>query len=97
MNLHAIPSYELLLKHLPKVKADELGVTTQYLADFLQVKLMGLRDNLGGIEILESDGEIYDPSIGDSSRADWYNRKTGRLHIAHFKTSGSTMGRTYDF
>jgi hypothetical protein len=94
--MHAIPSYELLLKYLPKVKA-EFGVTTQYLAAFLQVKLMGLRDNLGGIEIRETDGKIYDPSLGDSSRADWYNRNTGRLYIAHFKTSGSTMGRPYDF
>ena len=58
--MHAIPSYELLLKYLPKVKA-ELGVTTQYLAAFLQVKLMGLLDNLGGIEIRETDGKIYDP------------------------------------
>jgi len=41
--------------------------------------------------------KIYDFSIGDSSRVDWYNRKTRRLYIAHFKTSGSTMGRPYDF
>ena len=72
-------------------------MTTKYLAAFLQVKLIGLRDNLGGIEICETDGKIYDPSLGDSSRADWYNRKTRRLYIAHFKTSRSTMGRSYDF
>ena len=94
--MHAIPSYELLLKYLTKVKA-EVGVTTQYLATFLQVKLMGLRDNLGGIKIRETDGKIYDPSLGDSSRADWYNRNTGMLYIAHFKTSGATIGRPYDF
>jgi hypothetical protein len=58
---------------------------------------MGLRDNLGGIEIRETDGKIYNPSLGDSSRADWYNRNSGRLYIAHFKTSGSAMGRPYDF
>jgi hypothetical protein len=81
---------------LPKTKA-ELGVTTQYLAAFLQVKLMGLRDDLGGFEIREFDGRNYDPSLGDSSRADWYNRKSGRLYIAHFKTSGTKMGRLYDF
>ena len=94
--LHAVPSYEMLLRYLPKIK-DKLGVSTKYLAAYLQVKLLGLRDNLGGIEIRDTDGKIYDPSIGDSSRADWYNRKSGRLYIAHFKTSGSTMGRPYDF
>jgi len=94
--LHAVPSYEMLLRYLPKIK-DKLGMTTKYLAAYLQVKLLGLRDNLGGIEIRESDGKMYDPSIGDSSRADWYNRKSGRLYIAHFKTSGSTMGRPSNF
>ncbi len=55
----------MLLRYLPKIK-EKLGVSTKYLATFLQVKLLGLRDNLGGIEIRESDGKVYDPSIGDS-------------------------------
>jgi len=60
----------MLLRYLPKIK-EKLGVSTKYLAAFLQAKLLGLRDNLGGIEIRESDGKMYDSSIGDSSRADW--------------------------
>jgi hypothetical protein len=54
---------------LPKIK-EKLGDSTKYLAALLQVKLLGLRDNLVGNEIRESDGKMYDPSTGDSSRAD---------------------------
>ena len=68
--LHAIPSYEILLRYLPKIKA-KIGVTAKCLAVFLQVKHFGLRGDLGGIEIRDSDGNIYDPSIRDGSRADW--------------------------
>ena len=94
--LHAVPSYEMFLRYLPKIKT-KFGVTTKYLAAFLQVRLLGMRDDLGGIEICDSNGEIYDPSIGDGSRADWHNLKSGGLHIAHFKTSGMNIGKPYDF
>jgi len=69
----------------------------QYLACYLQVKLFGLRDNLGGIELRDSDGREFDPSVGEPSRKDWYNKRTGRLYISHFKTQGSAKGRPYDF
>jgi len=57
-----------------------------------------MRDNLGGVEIFYTAGEFYDPSIGDGSRRDRYNRNTGQLYISHFKTQGSAaVGRPYDF
>jgi Fe-S oxidoreductase len=35
--------------------------------------------------------------MGESSREDWYNRRTGRLYISHFKTNKSRLGSPYDF
>ena len=88
--LNAIPSLKLLSSFLPKIK-DKYGAgSTTYLACFLQVRLWGLRDNLGGIEIRDTDGSIYDPAIGEESRKDWYNRRTGQLYISHFKTQDSS-------
>jgi hypothetical protein len=52
---------------------------------------------LGGIKILETDGRKFDPTIGDPSREDWYNRRTGFLYISHFKTDKSAMGTPYEF
>ena len=52
---------------------------------------------LGWVEILETAGGLYDPSIGDGSRRDWYSRNTGQLYICHFKKQGSAAGRPYDF
>ena len=46
---------------------------------------------------METAGGLNDPSIGDRSRRDWYNRTTGQLYISHFKTQGSAAGRSYDF
>ncbi len=63
----------------------------------LQVRLFGLRDKFCGVEILETAGGFYDPSIGDGSRGDWYSRNTGQLYISHFKKQGSAAGRPYDF
>jgi hypothetical protein len=94
--LHAVPSYEMLVRYLPKIK-DKVGASTGWLAALLQVKLLGLRDNLGGVEIRRDDGPVYNPTAGDSSRDDWYNRTTGRLYIAHFKTAGARFGTPYDF
>jgi hypothetical protein len=52
---------------------------------------------LGGVEIRETNVDFYDPSVGDSSRRDWYIKTTGQLYISHFKTQGSNAGRPYDF
>jgi hypothetical protein len=73
------------------------ATSTDYLACLLQENLFGLRDNLGGILIRDTDGGVFDPTIGDPSRKDWYNRRTGRLYISHFKTKHTAMGQPYDF
>ncbi len=73
------------------------ATSTDYLACLLQVHLFGLRDNLGGILIRNTDGGVFDPTIGDPSRKDWYNRRTGRLYISHFKTENTATGQLYDF
>jgi hypothetical protein len=69
----AIPSWELFNRFLPKVKEVFKATSTNYLACLLQVHLFGLRDNLGGVEIRETDGTIFDSNIGDPSRKDWFN------------------------
>jgi hypothetical protein len=95
--LHAIPSYELIKSYLPKIKAKLGAGSMSYLAALLQTKLLGLRDNLGGIEIRTDDGGLYDRTVGESSRRDWYNKNSGRLYISHFKTNKSRLGTPYDF
>jgi hypothetical protein len=95
--LNAIPSLKLLTSFLPKIKEKIGAGSTAYLACFLQVRLWGLRDNLGMIEIRDTDGTFYDPAIGEESRKDWYNRRTGQLYISHFKTQDSSAGKPYDF
>lgn len=96
-DLHAVPSYEMLQSYIPKIK-EKFGETSPtYVAAYLQVNLLGLRDNLGGIEVLDRDGPVYKPGEGDESRSDWYNKESGRLYIAHFKTDKSRYGRPYDF
>ena len=75
--LSAIPSLSLLTSFLPKIKEKFGAGSTTYLACFLQVRLWGLRDNLGGIKIRENDGSFYDPTVGEESRKDWYNGRTG--------------------
>ena len=49
---------------------------------------------LGGIE---ADGRIYIPIVGEPSQKDWYNRRTGRLYISHFKTQESAARKPCDF
>ncbi len=93
----AIPSWELLNRFLPKVKELFKATLTNYLACLLQVNLFGLRDNLGAIQIRETDGTIFDSDIGDPSHKDWYNKRTGQLYISHFKTENTAMGQPYDF
>jgi hypothetical protein len=95
-DLHAVPSYEMVVRYLPRIKA-ALGPPTVRLAAFLQVKLLGLRDNLGGIEIRADDGRRFHPAVGDPSRADWYNRNTGEIYVAHFKTDKSRFGTPSSF
>jgi hypothetical protein len=47
--MQAIPAYELIKAYLPKIK-EKLGADSlSYLAAFLQTKLLGLQDNLGGL------------------------------------------------
>jgi len=96
-DLQAIPTYELIKSHLPKIKAKIGPDSLAYLTALLETKLLGLRDNLGGIEIRMEYGGLYDRTIGESSRKDWYNKNSGRLYISHFKTNKSRMGTPYDF
>jgi hypothetical protein len=74
-----------------------VGPSTTWLAAFLQVKLLGLRDNHGGIEIREDNGCMYSPSVGEASRDDRYNHRTIEIYIAHFKTGKSRFGTPYLF
>jgi hypothetical protein len=87
---YALPSYELLLKLLPKVKEKSGAKSTTYLACLLQVKLLGLRDDLDAMEILSSDGD-------ETAKRNRYNRKTGRLFIPVFKTMRARGSMPYDF
>lgn len=94
---YAVPHYELLLEQLPRIKA-ALGPTPRYLAAYLQVKLLGLRDNLGGIRVYESgEGKTFKPGDAEDMRDAWYNRETGRLYISWFKTNNTKYGEPYDF
>jgi hypothetical protein len=45
----------------------------------------------------DSDGGLYDSSVGEESRECWYNRRTGRLPFSTFKTQDSALGKPYDF
>ena len=64
---------------LPKIK-EKFGETSMtYITCMLQTTVKGLRNDLGGILVRSTDG----PSSGK-----WYNRRSGRLFIAKFKTSG---------
>ena len=47
--------------------------------------------------IRETDGRRFDPTIGDPSRENWFNRRTGFIYISHFKTDKSAMGTPYEF
>ncbi len=49
------------------------------------------------IEIRETDGSRFDSTIGNSSREDWFNRRTGFIYISHFKTDKSATGTPYEF
>jgi len=80
-DLHAVPDYKLLTEFLPNKKT-RLGTGTTYLAALLQTRLLGLRDNLGGVLIRDDDGPIYNPTHGESSMFDWYNKKPGGSTLA---------------
>ncbi len=49
--LQAVPSHELLLSFLPKVKEAYGAASPTYLTCFLQVRLFGLQNILGGVDI----------------------------------------------
>jgi hypothetical protein len=65
-----IPSWDLFTRFLSKVKSKCGATSTTYLACYVKVQLFGIRDNLGGIKIRETDGRRFDPTIGDPSRED---------------------------
>ena len=76
------PSLELFTKFLPKVKCAFKATSTTYLACYLHVRLFGMRDNLGWIEIMrETDGMKFDPTIGDPLREDWLNRRIRIIYM----------------
>jgi hypothetical protein len=51
---------------------------------------------LGVIEIRETHGMKFDPTIGVPSREDWFNRRTGFIYISHFKPDKSAVGTPYE-
>jgi hypothetical protein len=74
-----IPSMKLIREVLQQMGPPPPSrVTQRYMAAKLQATIVGLRDNLGGVVVRDTDG----PEDGD-----WYNRTTGRLYIKDFKTS----------
>jgi hypothetical protein len=70
----------MLVRYLPRIKT-ALRPSTTSLTAFRLMKLLGLRDNLDGIEIRTDDGRRLDPSVGDPSRDNSYNRRTGKIEI----------------
>jgi len=95
--MQAIPAYEPIKAYLQKMK-EKLGADSlSYLAAFLKPNRLGLRDNLGKVEIRTDDGGLYGKTIAKSSRKDWYSKTSGRLYISHFKTSKSRLGTPYEF
>ena len=95
---YAVPHYELLLEQLPKIRDKLGGPTPTYLAAYLQVKLLGLRDNLGGIRVLNGEnGHVFRNGDEENMRDAWYRRDEGRLYISWFKTNQSKYGVPYDF
>ena len=94
---YAVPHYELLKETLPRIKR-RLGASAQYLAAYLQVHLLGLRDNLGGVRVLDGeDGKVFRTDSPESDRDAWYRLDTGRLYISWFKTNQSKYGEPYDY
>ena len=61
-----------------------------YLAAYLQTFLTGLRDNLSGVEIVDSISEARKKGVDN-----YYVPKSRRLHIGKFKTSNEHP--PYDF
>jgi len=94
---YAVPSVKLLHKALKEMEGRGQSGTFEYLTAYLHIKLLGLRDNLGGIEMRSDDGHYYKDGEPDRMRKCWYNTTTGRLYIAVFKTAGSMAGQPYDF
>jgi hypothetical protein len=76
----AIPSIRDIRRKLPAIKAAYGDGSLEYLAALLQSSIIGLRDNLGPVRIVESD---------DTPHRNFYNIKTKRLVIKDFKTAAS--------
>ena len=96
-DMQAIPAYELIKSYLPNIK-EKLGADSlSFLVALLQTKMLGLRDNLGGVEIRADDRGLYDRAKGEDSRRDWYNKTSGLLYLSHFKTNTRRLGTPYDF
>jgi hypothetical protein len=92
-----IPSWEFFSRFFPKFKEVLKATSTNYLACLLQVHLFGLCDILGGVEIRETDGTIFDSNIGDPSRKDWFNKHTRRIYISYCLTESTAMAQPCDF
>jgi hypothetical protein len=90
-DLYAVPSYQRIVRYLPRVKA-ALGPSTTWHATFLKMKMLGLRYNLGGIEIRDDDGHRFDPAVGDPIRDDWYKSRTGEIYTLPIKSVTSEIG-----
>ena len=74
----SIPSIQSLMEALPKIQ-EKLGETSSmFLAAYLQVNIVGLRDDLGAIRVVSK----FNPKFPKQ-----YVKSNGRLYISEFKTS----------
>ena len=77
-----IPSITTLMEALPSIE-EKLGATSSmFLAAYLQINVIGLRDDLGRVRIVSK----FNPKWPKQ-----YVKSNGRLYISEFKTS-----KTYD-
>ena len=82
----AVPAFPRIQAVIPKVKAKWGEDSMEYLASYLQVKLEGLRMDLGLIRVVESEAEAK-----NGGHSNYYVRskdlKQQRIVISKFKTS----------
>ena len=73
-----VPHIDKLMGKLSEI-SDKYGAHSKlFLAAYLQVNIIGLRDDLGGVRVTTRDRAI---------EGKWYNKRNGRLVIADFKTA----------
>ncbi len=65
------------LEEIKNLKGEDSNI---YLTCLLQVSVVGLRNNLGGTEVITKDTKRVD------KLEKWYNKDSGKLYIAKFKT-----------